>query len=65
MLSLAVQAQVPYQTLRHIIYPYPTFHGGIGEAIGAYGRGTMKVVDPEFEPLTLLEGSSSQKGEAD
>ena len=54
MLSLAVQAKVPFQTLRNIIYPYPTYHGGIGEAIGAYGRGTMKVIDPDFEPLTLL-----------
>ncbi len=53
MLSLAVQAKVPFSTLRHLIYAYPTFHGGVGEAIGAYGRGTMKVIDPEFEPLIL------------
>ena len=53
MLSLAVQAKVPYQQLRHMIYAYPTFHGGIGEATGAYGRGTMKVIDPDFDPLIL------------
>jgi pyruvate/2-oxoglutarate dehydrogenase complex dihydrolipoamide dehydrogenase (E3) component len=53
MLSLAVQAKVPYQQLRQMIYAYPTFHGGIGEATGAYGRGTMKVIDPDFDPLIL------------
>lgn len=53
MLSTAVQGEVPFQKLRHMIYPYPTFSGGIGEAIGAYGRGTMKVLDPEFDQLIL------------
>jgi pyruvate/2-oxoglutarate dehydrogenase complex dihydrolipoamide dehydrogenase (E3) component len=53
VLSTAVQAKIPFQTLRHMIYPYPTFYGGIGEAIGAYGRGAMKVIDPDFDPLIL------------
>jgi pyruvate/2-oxoglutarate dehydrogenase complex dihydrolipoamide dehydrogenase (E3) component len=53
VLSTAVQAKIPFQTLRQMIYPYPTFYGGIGEAIGAYGRGTMKVIDPDFDPLIL------------
>jgi hypothetical protein len=30
-------------------YAFPTFHGGIGEALGAYARGTGKVIDPAYE----------------
>ena len=46
MLSTAIGAEVPVDRLRHMIYPYPTFHGGIGEAIGAYGRGIGSLLDP-------------------
>ena len=57
MLSTAVHAQVPVATLRHMIYAYPTFSGGIGEALGAYGRGIGRVIDPAaapeiFDPIT-------------
>jgi hypothetical protein len=31
-----------------MIYPYPTFHGGVGEALGAYGRGIGDVIDPGY-----------------
>lgn len=48
MLSLAVHAQVPVEVLQRMIYAFPTFHGGVGEALGAYGRGTGKVLDPDF-----------------
>jgi pyruvate/2-oxoglutarate dehydrogenase complex dihydrolipoamide dehydrogenase (E3) component len=48
MLSAVIQAKVPIKELQHMIYAYPTFHGGVGEAIGAYGRGTLKVIDPGF-----------------
>ncbi len=51
MLSLAVHAEVPVAAMRSMIYPYPTFHGGVGEALGAYGRGIGPVIDPDFEPL--------------
>lgn len=51
MLSTAVHARVPVSTLRHMIYAFPTFHGGVGEAIGAYGRGTGTVLDPDAAPL--------------
>lgn len=51
MLNLAVHARVPLDTLRHMIYAFPTFHGGIGEAIGAYARGLVTVIDPGFDPL--------------
>lgn len=32
-LAVAIQAQVPVRTLRHMIYAYPTFHRGIGDAL--------------------------------
>lgn len=34
-LALAVQASVPVETLRHMIYAYPTFHRGIEDALPA------------------------------
>jgi pyruvate/2-oxoglutarate dehydrogenase complex dihydrolipoamide dehydrogenase (E3) component len=33
MLTLAVQARVPLDTLRHMIYAYPTFHRAIEDAL--------------------------------
>ena len=48
MLSLAIHAQVPLSKIRSMIYAYPTFHGGVGEALGAYGRGVSKVFDPDY-----------------
>lgn len=51
MLSTVIQSGVPIGELRHMIYAYPTFHGGVGEALGAYGRGIGKVIDPTFDPL--------------
>ncbi len=50
MLAVAVHARVPLGTLQHMIYAYPTFYGGIGEAIGAFGRGIVKVLDPDATP---------------
>ena len=51
MLALAVHARLPLDTLRSMIYAFPTFHGGIGEAIGAYARGLVTVLDPGSQPL--------------
>jgi len=48
MLSLAVNARVPLATLGTMIYAYPTFYGGIGEALGAYARGITEVLDPTY-----------------
>ncbi len=48
MLSLAIHAQVPLAALGSMIYAYPTFHGGVGEALGAYGRGIGDVIDPGY-----------------
>jgi pyruvate/2-oxoglutarate dehydrogenase complex dihydrolipoamide dehydrogenase (E3) component len=52
MLALAVHARVPLDSLRSMIYAFPSFHGGIGEAIGGYARGLVTVLDPQTEPLT-------------
>jgi pyruvate/2-oxoglutarate dehydrogenase complex dihydrolipoamide dehydrogenase (E3) component len=46
MLSLAVHAHVPLAELRSMIYAFPTFHGAVGEALGAYARGLQDVLDP-------------------
>lgn len=51
MLATAVHARVPVQTLNHMIYGFPTFTGGVGEAIGAHARGLVTVLDPDASPL--------------
>jgi hypothetical protein len=33
MLTLAVQARVPLDTLRHMIYAYPTFYRAVEDAL--------------------------------
>jgi pyruvate/2-oxoglutarate dehydrogenase complex dihydrolipoamide dehydrogenase (E3) component len=43
-LSLAVHARVPSAELRSMIYAFPIFYGGIGEALGACGRGLATVI---------------------
>ena len=35
LLALAVHAEVPVSELRNMIWAYPTFHGGIGDAVKA------------------------------
>ena len=50
-LSLAIKSRTPVQELANMIYAFPTFHGAIGEALGAYGRGVVRVLDPETEPM--------------
>jgi pyruvate/2-oxoglutarate dehydrogenase complex dihydrolipoamide dehydrogenase (E3) component len=55
LLALAVHARVPLGELRSMIYAFPTFHGAIGEAIGAYGRGLSTVIDPGYNGFALLD----------
>jgi pyruvate/2-oxoglutarate dehydrogenase complex dihydrolipoamide dehydrogenase (E3) component len=50
-LSTAVHARVRVAELRSMIWAYPTFHGAIGEALGAYGRAITKLLDPDNAPL--------------
>lgn len=51
MLTVAVLARAPVEDLLNMIYAFPTFHGGVGEALGAYGRGVGRVLDPDTEPM--------------
>jgi pyruvate/2-oxoglutarate dehydrogenase complex dihydrolipoamide dehydrogenase (E3) component len=55
LLSLAVHAHVPLDELRSMIYAFPTFYGGIGEAVGAYGRGLATVLDPAYRGFEMLD----------
>jgi len=55
LLSLAVHARIPLAELRSMIYAFPTFHGGIGEALGAYGRGLLTVIDPTYRGFDVLD----------
>jgi len=51
MLSLAVHARVPIDDLRRMIYAFPAFHGAVGEALGAFARALVQVLDPKAEFL--------------
>ena len=46
-LSVAVHANVPIAVLQRMIYAFPTFHGAVGEALGAYALGLQQVLDPD------------------
>jgi len=59
LLALAVHARVPLDDLRTMIYAFPTFHGGIGEALGAAGRGVTTVLDPTYGALAELDSVGS------
>ncbi len=49
MLTLAVHSRNTLDDLRGMIYAFPTFYGGVGEAIGAYALGVTTVLDPDYE----------------
>jgi pyruvate/2-oxoglutarate dehydrogenase complex dihydrolipoamide dehydrogenase (E3) component len=59
LLALAVHAKVPLDELRTMIYAFPTFHGGIGEALGAAARGVTTVLDPTYDALAELDSVGS------
>jgi pyruvate/2-oxoglutarate dehydrogenase complex dihydrolipoamide dehydrogenase (E3) component len=42
MLELAVREAIPVDRLRHLIYAYPTFYRGIGEAARALPTGVAQ-----------------------
>jgi pyruvate/2-oxoglutarate dehydrogenase complex dihydrolipoamide dehydrogenase (E3) component len=50
-LALAIHARVPLPDLVQQIYAFPTFYGALGEALGAYGRGVVRVLDPDTAPM--------------
>ncbi|HSJ29223.1 MAG TPA: NAD(P)/FAD-dependent oxidoreductase, partial [Acidimicrobiia bacterium] len=51
MLSVVMKTGTPVSELVDMIYPFPTFYGGVGETLGAYGRGLAQVLDPGSEPM--------------
>ena len=53
LLSAAVQLAIPLADLGRLVYAFPTFYGGVGEALGAYARALVQVLDPEARPLLL------------
>ncbi len=55
LLSLAIHARLPLSELRSMIYAFPTFYAGLGEAIGAYGRGLSTVIDPGYQGFDILD----------
>ena len=57
MLSLAVHAKLSLETLRSMVYAFPTLHGAVGEAIGAYGRGLVTVLDPGNDGIARLDAA--------
>ena len=57
LLNLAVHARVSLAELRSMIYAFPTFYGGIGEAVGAYGRGLATVIDPAYQGFEMLDAA--------
>ncbi len=65
LLSLAVHARVPVHDLQTMIYAFPTFHGGVGEAVGALGRGLSSVFDPDYDGSDRLDAVVSRQGGTD
>ena len=52
LLTVAIQTRMPIDALRHTMYAFPSFYGGVGESVGAYGRALIEgVLDPGFTPL--------------
>lgn len=51
MLSVVMRSRLPVADLVEMIYAFPTFYGAVGEAIGAYGRGVGRVLDPDTPPM--------------
>jgi pyruvate/2-oxoglutarate dehydrogenase complex dihydrolipoamide dehydrogenase (E3) component len=51
MLSVTMKSGMPVADLVDMIYAFPTFYGGIGEALGAYARGAGQVLDPGTQPM--------------
>jgi pyruvate/2-oxoglutarate dehydrogenase complex dihydrolipoamide dehydrogenase (E3) component len=50
-LALAVRERTPLRRLVHTMYAFPTFYGGVGETIGGFARGLVRVLDPHTAPM--------------
>lgn len=55
LLNLAVHEGTSLEALRAMTYPFPSLHGGIGEALGAYARGSGTVIDPTYAASAYLD----------
>ncbi len=55
LLNLAVHERIPLSKLQNMMYAFPSFYSTIGEAIGAYGRGLMTVLDPDYKGFDILD----------
>jgi pyruvate/2-oxoglutarate dehydrogenase complex dihydrolipoamide dehydrogenase (E3) component len=55
LLTFAVHPKAKLDDLRSMIYAFPTFYGGVGEAVGAYALGVQTVLDPEYEGFRLAK----------
>ncbi len=51
MLGVVMKVGLPVTDLLDMIYAFPTFYGGVGEALGAFGRGVGRVLDPDTAPM--------------
>jgi len=58
MLNLAVHARLPISKLQSMIYPFPTYYGATGAAIGAWGRGLMLALDPDYDGLEAIDAAA-------
>ena len=51
MLTVMMKTSMPVSDLIDMIHAFPTFYGGVGEAVGAFGRGVGRVLDPDTTPM--------------
>jgi pyruvate/2-oxoglutarate dehydrogenase complex dihydrolipoamide dehydrogenase (E3) component len=63
LLGLAVHARISVAELRSMIYAFPTFYGGVGEALGAYGRGLSTVIDSTYYGFEVLDAVGAAEDE--
>jgi pyruvate/2-oxoglutarate dehydrogenase complex dihydrolipoamide dehydrogenase (E3) component len=54
LLNLAVHARIPVAELKTMIYPFPSYYGAIGEALGVR-RGLTTVLDPDYRGAETLD----------
>jgi hypothetical protein len=63
MLALAVRTEVGLDVPARMIQGFATFYGGVGEALGAYGRGVVRVLGPDTAPLLPGPGPHEHREE--
>ena len=61
MLNLAVHAHLPISKLQSMIYAFPTYYGATGAALGAWGRGLMLALDPDYDGLKAIDAAAGEE----